>query len=249
MYLTYWSPTIANLYWNEIGRINNRDLEVMVRAGLLLQPSPSYYLNTFFLAGRRRLPGTHLLRLRRSQPGSLGNAGADWQPYRQAALSLPGQAASGTDQRRSAAPLHPVLLPPRTTRSAPNMPSPICLAHTWMCNRPARKRCSRAMRRATRPSCSGGHSTCASRWSRRWRTTSPRAAWSSATPPPRSRSRAPSKPRWTWRWATRRATRTPTIRVSAVRESRTICTPTGSRSCARPWSRMLSLGPIAPIRL
>ncbi len=48
-YLNYWQPTIGNLYWNDVARINNRGLELWAMPDCAYQPSPSYYTNTFFL--------------------------------------------------------------------------------------------------------------------------------------------------------------------------------------------------------
>ena len=47
-YLNYWQPTVGNLYWNEIGRIGNRDLELWTEPDCLTQPSPTYFTNTFY---------------------------------------------------------------------------------------------------------------------------------------------------------------------------------------------------------
>ena len=49
MYLNYWQPTIANLYWNEVGRINNRDLELWAEPDCGGQNEMTYTRNTFFL--------------------------------------------------------------------------------------------------------------------------------------------------------------------------------------------------------
>lgn len=48
-YLLYWQPTIGNLYWNEVARMNNRGLELWAMPDCAYQESPTYYTNTFFL--------------------------------------------------------------------------------------------------------------------------------------------------------------------------------------------------------
>jgi hypothetical protein len=48
-YLNYWQPTLGNLYWNEVGRMGNRDLEVWAMPDCVYQPNPAYYRNTFCL--------------------------------------------------------------------------------------------------------------------------------------------------------------------------------------------------------
>lgn len=48
-YVNYWQPLTGALYWDEIARMHNRDLELWVTAGLYNRDEPTYYRNKFFL--------------------------------------------------------------------------------------------------------------------------------------------------------------------------------------------------------
>ena len=48
-YLGYWQPEIGNAYWDEIARMNNRDLELWTEPDCTSGTEPTYYRNTFFL--------------------------------------------------------------------------------------------------------------------------------------------------------------------------------------------------------
>jgi len=48
-YLNYWQPLIGALFWDEVARMNNRDLPLWVTAGLYGANEPTYYRNKFFL--------------------------------------------------------------------------------------------------------------------------------------------------------------------------------------------------------
>jgi hypothetical protein len=48
-YLNYWQPLVGTLYWDEIARMNNRELPLVVTAGMAGEDEPTYYRNKFFL--------------------------------------------------------------------------------------------------------------------------------------------------------------------------------------------------------
>ena len=48
-YLCYWQPLMGNMYWDEVARLSNRDLEVWVMPDCQTYKEPSYVRNTFFL--------------------------------------------------------------------------------------------------------------------------------------------------------------------------------------------------------
>ena len=60
MYLNHWQPMIANLYWNEVGRINNRDLELWSVAGLLRRACADLLPQYLLPAGGGRMSGDEL---------------------------------------------------------------------------------------------------------------------------------------------------------------------------------------------
>jgi hypothetical protein len=47
--MQYWQPQLAYLWWNDVARMNNRDLELWCEPDCGTQPLPGYYSNVFFL--------------------------------------------------------------------------------------------------------------------------------------------------------------------------------------------------------
>ncbi len=78
-YLNYWQPTIGNLYWNEVARINNRDLELWAMPDCAYQESPAYYTNTFYLQVAGGVQGLNYFAYTEAKPvawetlGKIGN--------------------------------------------------------------------------------------------------------------------------------------------------------------------------------
>ena len=70
-YLSYWQPLIGNLYWDEMARMNNRDLELWTFAGLLLADRTDLLPEHLLPAPGRRLPGDQLLHLCRGEARGL----------------------------------------------------------------------------------------------------------------------------------------------------------------------------------
>ena len=63
-YVNYWQPLIGALYFDEIARMANRDLEVWCTAGLFSADEPTYYRNKFFLHLAGGLNGFNYFTLR-----------------------------------------------------------------------------------------------------------------------------------------------------------------------------------------
>ncbi len=49
VYLYYWRPQIAYVYWTDISRMGNKDLPLYVMPDAYVIPEPSYYWNNFYL--------------------------------------------------------------------------------------------------------------------------------------------------------------------------------------------------------
>ncbi len=231
-YLVYWQPEIGNVYWDEVARMNNRDLELWTEPDCTTCTEPTYYRNTFFLHLAGGCQGLTYYSYGEALPEAwkelsrLGNhVVRPLYPFLGKLRPTPTKAGLLLPYTQFA---HAVYYPTSALYAYANL-----LGHIWTCSQPVRRKSSRAISETTKPCCSGTWSGCVRVWSRRWKTTSAREASSWPTVPPRFPSRARSSCPSIWPWAMRRVNPAQTIRGKAGQASRTISTRTGWPASAR----------------
>ena len=241
-YLCYWQPEIGNLYWDEIARLNNRDMELWTEPDCCYQDEPTYNRNTFFLHAAGGCQGIVYYSYTEAAPNA---SRKNWGVLdaRSCGRSIRCLANCGQFSPRLDSCCPTRSLP--TDRSMPSTrftPMRTCWPRISTRNQRARKKYFPDLPGVIKHSYFGTCSGCASRSSGHWRTTLPMVAWFWWMRRRPRRFTAPSNCRSILQWA-RHGPAARAIRGSAVPASRTTYTSTVSLrfkvrmgNYVKPWA-------------